>query len=104
VRHRECGRLGELSGERRRIGCPGYSARRQNVAALLTAMEGTIAAQGYDADEPAGIRAAAADSEWPRVLTPSLGVVAVAFRHSRPRIVLPAASKILKTYNPSTGT
>ena len=49
------GGLGETSGERRRIGCPGDSARRQDVTTLLTAVEGTLAAQGYDVDEPAGI-------------------------------------------------
>ena len=45
------GGLGELSGEVWRIGCMGYSARRQNVAALLNAMEAALAAQGYDAGE-----------------------------------------------------
>ena len=42
------GGLGDLSGEVWRIGCMGYSARRQNVAALLTAMEAALAAQNYD--------------------------------------------------------
>ena len=48
------GGLGELSGELWRIGCMGYSARRQNVAALLTAMEEALAAQNYTVGEPAG--------------------------------------------------
>ena len=46
--------LGDLSGELWRIGCMGYSARRQNVAALLTAMEEALAAQNYTVGEPAG--------------------------------------------------
>jgi alanine-glyoxylate transaminase/serine-glyoxylate transaminase/serine-pyruvate transaminase len=44
--------LGELDGEIWRIGCMGYSARRQNVACLLTAMEDALEAQGFDV-EPA---------------------------------------------------
>jgi alanine-glyoxylate transaminase/serine-glyoxylate transaminase/serine-pyruvate transaminase len=50
------GGLGDLSGEVWRIGCMGYSARRQNVAALLTAMEEALAAQNYTAGEPAEAR------------------------------------------------
>ena len=45
------GGLGDLSGEVWRIGCMGYSARRQNVAALLNAMEAALAAQNYDTGE-----------------------------------------------------
>jgi alanine-glyoxylate transaminase/serine-glyoxylate transaminase/serine-pyruvate transaminase len=44
--------LGDLSGELWRIGCMGYSARRQNVAALLNAMEEALAAQNYDTGGP----------------------------------------------------
>jgi alanine-glyoxylate transaminase/serine-glyoxylate transaminase/serine-pyruvate transaminase len=44
--------LGDLSGEVWRIGCMGYSARRQNVAALLNAMAEALAAQNYDTDRP----------------------------------------------------
>ena len=45
--------LGELDGEIWRIGCMGYSARRQNVACLLTAMQDALEAQGFDVDEAA---------------------------------------------------
>lgn len=44
--------LGELSGDLWRIGCMGHSARPQNVAALLNAMEEALAAQNYDTGEP----------------------------------------------------
>ena len=44
--------LGELSGELWRIGCMGHSARPQNVAALLNAMEEALAAQNYDTGGP----------------------------------------------------
>ncbi|MFB6192473.1 MAG: aminotransferase class V-fold PLP-dependent enzyme, partial [Haloarculaceae archaeon] len=43
--------LGDLSGELWRIGCMGHSARPQNVAALLDAMEEALAAQNYDTGE-----------------------------------------------------
>ena len=45
--------LGALEGDVWRIGCMGYSARRQNVACLLTAMEEALEAQNFDVDEPA---------------------------------------------------
>jgi alanine-glyoxylate transaminase/serine-glyoxylate transaminase/serine-pyruvate transaminase len=45
--------LGALEGDIWRIGCMGYSARRQNVACLLTAMEEALEAQNFDVDEPA---------------------------------------------------
>ncbi|WP_299331142.1 pyridoxal-phosphate-dependent aminotransferase family protein [Haloplanus sp.] len=44
--------LGELDGEIWRIGCMGYSARRQNVACLLTGLEEALEAQGYEVTEP----------------------------------------------------
>jgi alanine-glyoxylate transaminase/serine-glyoxylate transaminase/serine-pyruvate transaminase len=44
--------LGDLSGVVWRIGCMGHSARRQNVAALLNAMEEALAAQNYSTSEP----------------------------------------------------
>ena len=44
--------LGDLSGEVWRIGCMGHSARRQNVAALLYAMQEALEAQNYDTGEP----------------------------------------------------
>ena len=44
--------LGDLSGELWRIGCMGHSARPQNVAALLYAMEDALEAQNYDTGEP----------------------------------------------------
>ena len=43
--------LGELDGEIWRIGCMGYSARRQNVACLLAGLEDALEAQGYDVSE-----------------------------------------------------
>jgi alanine-glyoxylate transaminase/serine-glyoxylate transaminase/serine-pyruvate transaminase len=45
--------LGELDGEIWRIGCMGYSARRQNVACLLSALADALDAQGFDVTEPA---------------------------------------------------
>jgi alanine-glyoxylate transaminase/serine-glyoxylate transaminase/serine-pyruvate transaminase len=42
--------LGALEGDVWRIGCMGYSARRQNVACLLAAMADALAAQGYDVE------------------------------------------------------
>jgi alanine-glyoxylate transaminase/serine-glyoxylate transaminase/serine-pyruvate transaminase len=44
--------LGDLSGDIWRIGCMGYSARRQPVAVLLTAMADALEAQGYAAEAP----------------------------------------------------
>jgi len=46
------GGLGDLSGELWRIGCMGHSARRQNVATLLYAMQEALEAQNYDTGEP----------------------------------------------------
>jgi alanine-glyoxylate transaminase/serine-glyoxylate transaminase/serine-pyruvate transaminase len=42
------GGLGDWAGEVWRIGCMGYSARKQNVGLLLRGMEEALAAQGYE--------------------------------------------------------
>jgi alanine-glyoxylate transaminase/serine-glyoxylate transaminase/serine-pyruvate transaminase len=42
------GGLGSWAGEVWRIGCMGYSARRQNVALLVQGMEAALSAQGYE--------------------------------------------------------
>ncbi|MFB6108430.1 MAG: alanine--glyoxylate aminotransferase family protein [Haloplanus sp.] len=43
--------LGDLEGDIWRIGCMGYSARRQNVACLLTAMQEALDDQNFDVEE-----------------------------------------------------
>jgi alanine-glyoxylate transaminase/serine-glyoxylate transaminase/serine-pyruvate transaminase len=52
------GGRGALSGEIRRIGCMGYSARPQNVTYLLTALGDALEAQRTTVDVEAGLAAA----------------------------------------------
>jgi alanine-glyoxylate transaminase/serine-glyoxylate transaminase/serine-pyruvate transaminase len=52
------GGLGDLSGEILRIGCMGYSARAENVLALVNALGNTLEVLGADVDADAGASAA----------------------------------------------
>ena len=53
------GGLGDLAGEVLRIGCMGYSARRQTVLETLAALGDALDGQGVDADVAAGLATAA---------------------------------------------
>ncbi|MFB6303806.1 MAG: alanine--glyoxylate aminotransferase family protein [Haloferacaceae archaeon] len=44
--------LGDLAGDVWRIGCMGYSARRENVAYLLSALADALRAEGYSPEVP----------------------------------------------------
>jgi alanine-glyoxylate transaminase/serine-glyoxylate transaminase/serine-pyruvate transaminase len=55
------GGFGPLAGQIFRIGCMGHSCRPANVLALLPALAGALAEQGFEADVGAGLTAAA---EW----------------------------------------
>ena len=47
--------LGALAGDIWRIGCMGYSARRKNVEYVLSALEDSLAQEGYDAKQAAPV-------------------------------------------------